>query len=54
MSMVQTVQALLREGGGVRALFRGLSINYFKVVPSTAIGFTLYDALKQVRGCGGS
>jgi solute carrier family 25 protein 16 len=32
--------------GGLRALYKGLSINYIKVVPSTAIGFTIYDALK--------
>ena len=32
---------------GHRALFRGLSLNYIKVVPSTAIGFAIYDALKQ-------
>jgi solute carrier family 25 protein 16 len=33
--------------GGPRALFAGLSLNYLKVVPSTAIGFTVYDALKH-------
>jgi hypothetical protein len=32
---------------GWRVLWAGLSINYAKVVPSTAIGFTLYDMLKQ-------
>lgn len=31
---------------GFRALFAGLSINYMKAIPSTAIGFTLYDSLK--------
>ena len=35
---------------GVRALFAGISINFMKVVPSTAIGFTLYDALKSYLG----
>ena len=35
---------------GVRALFAGISINFLKVVPSTAIGFTLYDALKSYLG----
>lgn len=44
-----TPKALLhiarREGWSV--LWSGLSINYLKVVPSTAIGFTLYDMLKQ-------
>lgn len=32
---------------GWRVLFAGLSINYLKVVPSTAIGFTLFDHVKQ-------
>ena len=32
---------------GVKALFAGLSINYMKVIPSTAIGFTLYDMCKS-------
>ena len=32
---------------GWRALYRGLSINYMKVIPSTAIGFTMYDYLKS-------
>jgi solute carrier family 25 (mitochondrial carrier protein), member 16 len=31
---------------GWRMLFNGLSINYMKVVPSTAIGFSLYDFFK--------
>ena len=38
---------LIARQQGVRALFAGLSLNYLKVVPSTAIGFTIYDALKQ-------
>lgn len=33
---------------GWRMLFNGLSINYMKVVPSTAIGFSLYDYFKHV------
>ena len=32
---------------GVKALFAGLTINYMKVIPSTAIGFTLYDTMKS-------
>lgn len=31
---------------GWRTLYAGLSINYMKVVPSTAIGFAIYDYLK--------
>jgi hypothetical protein len=46
VGMVETTRQLLAAGGWY-SLFRGLSINYMKVVPSTAIGFTLYDALKS-------
>ncbi|TXG73315.1 hypothetical protein EZV62_001894 [Acer yangbiense] len=31
---------------GWKQLFSGLSINYLKVVPSVAIGFTIYDVMK--------
>ncbi|KAK9101242.1 hypothetical protein Scep_024672 [Stephania cephalantha] len=31
---------------GWKQLFSGLSINYLKVVPSVAIGFTVYDSMK--------
>ncbi|CAK9141731.1 unnamed protein product [Ilex paraguariensis] len=32
---------------GWRQLFAGLSINYIKIVPSVAIGFTVYDMMKS-------
>ncbi|KAH7523830.1 mitochondrial carrier protein CoAc1 [Ziziphus jujuba] len=32
---------------GWRQLFAGLSINYIKIVPSVAIGFTAYDTVKM-------
>eukprot|EP00897_Mesotaenium_endlicherianum_P006347 jgi/Mesen1/5740/ME000029S05049 len=32
---------------GWRQLYAGLSINYMKMVPSVAIGFTVYDSLKH-------
>lgn len=37
----------IARSSGWRALFAGLSINYMKVVPSTAVGFTAYDYLKS-------
>lgn len=43
----------LWASGGTKAMFRGLSLNYIKVVPSTAIGFTVYDAMKQYLAIGG-
>jgi solute carrier family 25 protein 16 len=49
----QTVQEL-HSRGGLRAFYRGLSLNYIKVVPSTAIGFTIYDALKAYLDLSGN
>ncbi|XP_058067932.1 mitochondrial carrier protein CoAc2 [Magnolia sinica] len=37
---------MITQKQGWRQLFSGLSINYMKVVPSVAIGFTVYDAMK--------
>lgn len=48
--MAATLRAILSEGGW-RSLFRGLSINYLKVVPSTAIGFSLYEGCKSYLAC---
>lgn len=45
-STIPALLAILRQQGW-RVLYSGLSINYMKVVPSTAIGFTLYDYLKS-------
>jgi solute carrier family 25 protein 16 len=33
---------------GVRSLFYGLHINYIKVIPSTALGFMIYDYMKAL------
>ncbi|KAK3156400.1 hypothetical protein QOZ80_2AG0106800 [Eleusine coracana subsp. coracana] len=37
---------MIAKQQGWRQLFAGLSINYLKVVPSVAIGFTVYDSMK--------
>ncbi len=39
------LRTIVREEGA-RGLFRGVSLNYIKAMPSTAIGFTVYDQLK--------
>ncbi|KAF5174920.1 Mitochondrial carrier protein [Thalictrum thalictroides] len=46
--MKGTMQSLVMivQHQGWRQLFSGLSINYLKVVPSVAIGFTVYDMMK--------
>ncbi|CAL9771804.1 unnamed protein product [Musa acuminata subsp. burmannicoides] len=38
---------MISQTQGWRQLFSGLSINYLKVVPSVAIGFTVYDIMKS-------
>ncbi|XP_047974842.1 mitochondrial carrier protein CoAc2-like isoform X1 [Salvia hispanica] len=42
---VESLVAIVRMQGW-KQLFSGLSINYLKVVPSVAIGFTVYDVMK--------
>ncbi|KAH1067618.1 hypothetical protein J1N35_032605 [Gossypium stocksii] len=38
---------MIAKSQGWKQLFSGLSINYLKVVPSVAIGFTVYDIMKS-------
>ncbi|XP_043807520.1 mitochondrial carrier protein CoAc2 isoform X2 [Manihot esculenta] len=38
---------MIAQKQGWKQLFSGLSINYLKVVPSVAIGFTIYDLMKS-------
>ncbi|KNA06358.1 hypothetical protein SOVF_181750 [Spinacia oleracea] len=42
---LHTLFAIARKQGW-KHLFSGLSLNYLKVVPSVAIGFTVYDSMK--------
>ncbi|KAF9599826.1 hypothetical protein IFM89_001772 [Coptis chinensis] len=48
VEMKGTMQTLVTivQNEGWKQLFSGLSINYLKVVPSVAIGFTVYDTMK--------
>ncbi|PKA54063.1 Mitochondrial adenine nucleotide transporter ADNT1 [Apostasia shenzhenica] len=46
---MQGITTIVREQGW-RQLFAGLSLNYLKVVPSVAIGFTVYDMMKSILG----
>lgn len=43
---IEGLRGIIRSQGW-RQLFAGLSINYIKVVPSVAIGFTTYDIMKS-------
>ncbi|XP_020266387.1 mitochondrial adenine nucleotide transporter ADNT1-like [Asparagus officinalis] len=44
---IQGLNSIIRNQG-LRQLFAGLSLNYVKVVPSVAIGFTAYDMMKSL------
>ena len=48
--MGRVLVATYREAGLVRGLFRGMSINYLRAVPMTAVSFSVYESLKQVMG----
>ncbi|KAI0508016.1 hypothetical protein KFK09_014148 [Dendrobium nobile] len=48
-STMQGISTIIHEQGW-RQLFAGLSINYLKVIPSVAIGFTAYDLMKSILG----
>ncbi|RZC52932.1 hypothetical protein C5167_021358 [Papaver somniferum] len=43
---MQGLTSIIRDQG-CKQLFAGLSINYVKIVPSVAIGFTAYDMMKS-------
>ncbi|XP_057252331.1 mitochondrial carrier protein CoAc1 isoform X2 [Beta vulgaris subsp. vulgaris] len=43
---IEGLREIIRRQGW-KQLFAGLSINYIKVVPSVAIGFTTYDLMKS-------
>jgi Mitochondrial carrier protein len=48
-SMAATVHAIILQHGW-RGLFRGVYLNYIKVTPATAVGFTVYDYMKELLG----
>lgn len=47
--MTACVLGLLRKEGP-RALYKGLTLNYIRVVPSVAISFATYEAMKDLLG----
>lgn len=49
---IHGVKTILKQEG-LKALFRGLSLNYLKVAPMVAISFTTFDTLKKVLGVEG-
>ena len=33
-----------------RGLFRGMSVNYLRAIPMTAVSFSVYEIMKQLMG----
>jgi len=38
------------QEGIIRGLFRGMSVNYMRAIPMTAISFSIYESMKQLMG----
>jgi hypothetical protein len=47
--MFGTARGIIQQHGWL-GLFRGVHINYIKVTPATAVGFTVYDQMKTFLG----
>ena len=48
--MVNALVSTYKEDGVIRGLFRGMSINYMRAIPMTAVSFSVYEMMKQVLG----
>ncbi|XP_047458629.1 graves disease carrier protein [Mugil cephalus] len=47
-SPIKTLKYVYKEYGIRRGLYRGLSLNYIRCVPSQAVAFTTYEFMKQM------
>ena len=47
---LEVLAATYREAGLLRGLFRGMSVNYLRAVPMTAVSFSVYESVKQMLG----
>ncbi|XP_067996255.1 solute carrier family 25 member 16 isoform X3 [Melanerpes formicivorus] len=47
LTMVQTLKYVYQQHGIRRGLYRGLSLNYIRCIPSQAVAFTTYELMKQ-------
>ncbi|XP_054687713.1 solute carrier family 25 member 16 isoform X3 [Grus americana] len=48
LTMVQTLKYVYQQHGIRRGLYRGLSLNYIRCIPSQAVAFTTYELMKQL------
>lgn len=45
---LQTLKTVYTEDGVMRGLYRGLSINYLRVVPQVSVMFGVYELSRQL------
>ncbi|XP_065263361.1 solute carrier family 25 member 16 isoform X2 [Emys orbicularis] len=48
LTMVQTLKYVYSHHGIRRGLYRGLSLNYIRCIPSQAVAFTTYEFMRQL------
>lgn len=41
---------IYRDDGISKGLFRGLTINYVRVIPMVSVSFCVYETMKQLLG----
>lgn len=49
LSVLATLSCVYRTSG-LRGLYRGMTINFYRAVPQVAVSFSVYEFLKQVLG----
>ncbi|WAQ95337.1 GDC-like protein [Mya arenaria] len=49
-SIWQILVTVRNDHGVVKGLFRGITVNYWRGVPSSAISFTMFEMMKQLLG----
>jgi len=49
-SAIKTLKLIYQENGIVKGLYRGLSINYLRVVPLFAVQYAMNDTMKELFG----
>lgn len=47
-TLTKTLKHVYGQHGVKKGLYRGLSLNYIRCVPSQAVAFTTYEFMKQV------
>lgn len=39
-----------KDDGVAKGLFRGMSVNYIRIMPMVGVSFTVYESMKQALG----